>query len=133
MSEINTGFDLGELNSQTEEIAELAIRHPATGLDTGMKIQLYSVDSEAWQKTIMRLRKENLRYRDRREGTPQDKLQDDSLELLAACAAGWSGVLENGQPLPFTKANAKRVFKEFPFIREQVDEFIGDRRNFIRS
>lgn len=126
-------LDLADFEANSLETAELVIEHPATGKPTSMRIQLLSSDSDVWKKQVMRIRRENMKYQNRRDGIPPEKSQDDALTLLAVCTVGWNGINESGQPLPCTRENAKRVYEKFPFIREQVDDFIGDRRNFLRS
>lgn len=42
------------------------------------------------------------------------------LDLLAACTASWTDVLENGATLACTPAEAKRLYVEYPWLREQV-------------
>jgi hypothetical protein len=59
------------------------------------------------------------------------ELQDESMELLSACTLSWSGIVVDKQSLECTPANAVKVYTRFPWLREQVDEFIGDRSNFL--
>ena len=60
-----------------------------------------------------------------------EEMEKEALELLAACTIGWSGIDgKDGNPLPFTTANAELLYGE-SWIRIQVDQFIGDRQNFF--
>lgn len=59
---------------------------------------------------------------------PQDA---ESIELLVACTLAWDGIGDAGGPLPCTPDNARRLYRDFPFLREQVDRFIADRKNFL--
>lgn len=131
----SAALDIAEFENSVQDTAELTILHPVTFEPTDMKITLYTADSDVWRKELMRLRRENAKYENRRDGVPPEKRDSDSVNILVAMTVGWTGINENGSPLPFTKENARRVYAnpKLRFIREQVDEFIGDRQNFIRK
>lgn len=134
MSE-TTGLDIGEFEAKYEDTSVLEILHPTTFKPIGVKIRLRSVDSDEWQRELMRIRRENARYERRGNGVPPEKTREDGAALLAAVTVGWEGVTENGQPLACNKENARRLYSKprLQFLREQVDDFVGERKNFIRS
>jgi hypothetical protein len=62
-----------------------------------------------------------------------EDLDSDSLETLAACTLGWSGFVLNGQEPECTPENARRLYEQMPWLREQAQEFISERSNFLKS
>lgn len=128
------GFDLGEYARNMLEVADVELIHPLTGETLGAKIQVLSPDSDEYQRLSLQRQNENIKFARKNRGkTTAEKMAEDGLNLLVAITVGWEGIEENGQPIPFTQENARRIYKQFPFIKEQVDEFAGDRRNFIRN
>lgn len=127
-------LDIGEYVENVVDTAELEILHPVTFRPTGIKIQLYSAESEQWRKAFNRVLKENGKYEKMRDGVPPEKNERDRVSLLVAVTAGWSGVTENGVELPFNEANARRIYehRKLSFIRRQIDEFIANVENFTR-
>ena len=112
------------------------IVHPVTGENTGIKITLLSIDSDEYHKVSMRLQNENIKFARKNRGkTTAEKLNSDALDLLVGVTVGWTGITDgaNDDPVPFSAENCRKIYTELPFIREQVDEFLGDRRNFIKA
>lgn len=63
-----------------------------------------------------------------------DEVENDSIEILAVCTASWSGVnTPQGEAIECTVDNARKLYLNYPVIREQVDAFIGNRANFIQA
>lgn len=127
-------FDLGEFKRNTMDIAEIEIIHPATGLPLDMKISVMSPDSDEYRKIALQQQNDNIKnIRKNRGRKTAEKMAEEGMDLLVAITVGWEGLEENGQPIPFTPDNVRRIYEQFPFIKEQVDEFAADRRNFIKS
>jgi hypothetical protein len=58
----------------------------------------------------------------------------DTLDILAACTLGWAGVLTPaGEPIPCTQENARKLYENYPLVREQVDQFMSQRANFLKA
>ena len=62
-----------------------------------------------------------------------EAIQADGTALLAKCTIGWDGIVVDGESLACTYENALKLYNRFPIIREQVDEFIGERGNFSKA
>ena len=61
-----------------------------------------------------------------------DEVERETLEILAVCTVAWQGVnTPQGESIPCTPENARKLYEAYPVIREQVDGFIGNRANFI--
>lgn len=56
-----------------------------------------------------------------------------SVNRLARATVGWSGVDLDGESLPFTEENAKKLYKRFRWLRQQAIQFISDRANFMKA
>lgn len=74
-----------------------------------------------------------------REGSvSKEKLEDleeqddtvDTAGIMADLAVGWY-LVWNGESLSFTKENARKVMRTFPWITEQCDEFCAKRTNYL--
>lgn len=59
-----------------------------------------------------------------------------SAKLLSHATVGWKNVYYGKdtdgkpKPLPFTRDNAEMLYRERSWIREQVDAFVADEKNF---
>lgn len=63
--------------------------------------------------------------------TDAEAIQDEAITVLAMCVKAWSGIEVDGKQLDCTPANVKMVLNRFPWLKEQVDAFVGDRANFL--
>ena len=57
----------------------------------------------------------------------------NALAILAACTKGWEGIEWDGKPLAFSPSAAVQIYADLPWLRDQVDAFVGDRTNFLPS
>jgi len=60
-----------------------------------------------------------------------DEWDKDAMEILVKCTTSWSGIMLDGKKLEFTESNVRMVYTDFPWLKEQVDEFVQDRGNFL--
>jgi hypothetical protein len=61
----------------------------------------------------------------------QDEMVCDTLSRLTV---GWRNIeADDGSEVPFTKEKAYQIYLEHPSIREQANQFIADRANFVLS
>lgn len=110
--------------------AWMTLKHPTKGDALPGKIKLLGRDSDTW-KRLQRTFTNRLMHRNPRKVDIEDADAQD-IELLARCTIEWVGIAIHGQALSFSIDNAKRLYTEFPWVREQVNEFIGDRGNFLQ-
>jgi len=133
-----------ELKSKTKytfaqllpQVGEMPIIHPAYGdLDCKLKIQgmwVPSVKQKALE-AVTWLQKTN------KEQTPEDmvklitKVETISSESAALAVVGWTDDVTMGGP--YSPAYASEVLgrPDMGWLRDQVNEFIGDQRNFFRK
>lgn len=132
-------MDLSQLNTVAgaDAGADLVLRNPATdeplATEEGasISITLAGYDSKAARK--MRHAMANRRMQRTGGKMTAESLEADGIELLCALTLGWQNIVVDGEPLEFSADNAAKLYKRFPWIREQVDAFVGDRANFMRS
>lgn len=96
-------------------------------------IQVHGSDSSKYrkaQRTLNNKRLEN-QFKKRSQKITMEQLEEDSLELLVAVTVGWQGIVVDGEPLEFSEKNCRELYTRFTWIREQVDEFVTDRSNFL--
>lgn len=131
-------MDLKKLNLAGSDAETLHLCHPSTGVElvdeedgTPVLIELHSSDSDVVRGAVRRFGNKKLNEKKGRKQS-MEELEDSSAKILAAATAGWSGMRFGSDELEFTKENAESVYKDFPWIREQVEEFINDRSNFLK-
>lgn len=102
---------------------------------TGLTIRVLGRDSTEYQKVFKEQGRQRL-HRMQKTGSvklTQDELDEDSLDLLAAVTKEWNFKAKDGSPYPCTPSNAINLYRDFPYIREQVETATNDRENFIKS
>lgn len=121
---------------------ELELRHPVSLARLGVFISVVGSESDTFQGHVRRKANERLRkqFADQRKGRGEEaptveEVEANAIELLAACTTGWRTgdkptITLAGEDLPFCEANARQLYAE-KWIREQVDEAIGDLGNFM--
>ena len=102
------------------------------GKDTDIRIKLAGVDSDVYRtaesKYINTAREKYLQGKGSLEGQ-----QEAGIKVLAACTLEWEGITQDGQPVACKFETAYQLYKnsKLAFIREQVDQFINNRKNFL--
>lgn len=99
-------------------------------------IELYSGDSDVAKKHHRAVQRRRLAMKGRGKITPEE-LEAEHVEFLGALTVGWYLVDLSGAPIsvPFSPENARDLYAEaaLSWVREQVDEFTGDRGNFSKA
>jgi hypothetical protein len=135
-------FDLNALDTvkAAEEGFVLEVRHPATGAvlsngdGTSVTLTLGGMDSRR-AKTVERgaLNRRLKQNSGRRSTVTAEDIEADALEVLAAITLGWSGFIVDGAAIECTPENAKRVYRQWPWLREQAQAAAEDRSNFLKA
>ena len=127
-------FDLSELSDVTNQEGIVSIIHPKTGVELGIKITVASRDSAKYRKMESLVKNRNTAALQRgKRNLSAEAIDAGMLDILAACVVGWEGLEWGGQAIECTDHNIRDVYEKFPFIREQVEEFVNDRGNFISA
>lgn len=125
-------FDLSSLAEAMHDTAVLTVTHPRTGAPTPITITLAAPDSETYRAVDRRVKNRNMATaRKSRNGLTIEAIEAGMLDLIVGVTLDWDGVTWDGAPLKFSADNARMVYAKFPFIREQVDEFLAERVNFF--
>jgi hypothetical protein len=117
---------------------DVKIFHPGTLVDLDIVISVLGKDSDEFQKVTRSQQKRRLAKVSKggfRVNAPlsAEEIEQDGIDLLAACTVGWKGVIIDQKEIPFSKENAANLYVRFPWIKEQVDTAVGDRANFIKA
>lgn len=123
---------------QTPKLADSGAVMPVRDINEevceGISITLLGKDSKVYQR-ILRDRQQAVlaRMQKGRKGAQldADKLAEDSLDDLVKLTVDWEGIKDDKGELECTPENVRRVYENVPHVREQVEEFIGDRANFL--
>lgn len=130
-------FDLNSLKPvKADDGAILQIVHPESEepID-GMTITLLGQDSKVYRK--IQLAKQQAALNRIAKGKravdlDAEKLAEDSIDDLVQLTTDWSGFMLDGVTLGCTAENVRKVYGEWAWIKEQVQEFVADRSNFFR-
>lgn len=105
-------------------------------------IKLLGKDSDAFIKADAHERNLRLQQGQRLKLTAEG-MDASGIKCLAKASISWDGVgwmvkearlwEFDGDELPCTYENAVRLYTRLPDIKEQVDNFVGDRSNFLKG
>ena len=131
-------MDLNSLKPlMADDGAVLNLVHPESEeVIEGMTITLLGQDSKVYRKLQMGKQQTALnRMAKGKKAIDLDaeKLSEDSIEDLVKLTTAWTGFALDGKNLELTPDNARMVYNEWSWIKEQVQEFVGNRANFFRT
>jgi hypothetical protein len=139
-------LDLKDLNLSvvTARVITVEIEHPENGetiTDADGKpfyVEVVGEDSPDVRKIDRKhadKRAEKMRKGNIDAALRQDALESDRVERLTVATRGWYLPPMNGESLPFTVPNARRVYGDdgFAWITEQVEKAMRDRTRFFST
>jgi len=131
-------FDLNALAIQEQGITPLQLKHPATGDllfadDAGTQpvtITISSTSSRAYRQAVAAMRNRALK-RGKKIATAAEQ-EEEGIELLVACCITSDNLPYNGEAVK-TESQFRALLSDvkMSWIRNQVDEYLGDVENFI--
>lgn len=146
--------DLAELDTgaASDEGAEIELVHPTTGAKLGLFAKVLGKHSQVFRdiqrdRVNARLRREQGGFRSSAANNlTAEQIEAEAVELLIACTVDWftrskdakGNVVEKpGWPfgkeqLVFNTQNALKVYSVL-WVRDQIDNAIGDLGNFIKG
>lgn len=135
-----TSLDLGSIDvvKAANEGVEVQLYHPGTNADLGVVIKVLGRDSTEFRRLSAEQNRRRM-AKMTKGGTFKmgvinpEELENDLINLLAACTISWTGVRVDGAELPCSRENAAMLYTRFPWIREQVDATVGDRSVFLKG
>jgi len=123
-----------DTRKKAEEGAFLNLLSPDDGSETGILIRLAGADSDLFQETQSKLiNKRATKFNPSKPWAPitNEERIKDTITVLVKCTLAWENMVMGGKELEFTPDNIRMVYENFPWIREQVDSFVMERRNFL--
>ena len=125
-----------DLAKESEAGAKMMLLHPSTdeplSTESGdMYIILAGQDSKQFRKASNRINNRELRKR--RNNRSIEKADENACELLAACTLDWLVQIDSEEPEKFSEEAARNLYRDHPWVREQVDLFVADRNNFLET
>lgn len=130
-------MDLSSLKPvKADEGSVMDVVHPETEeVIEGMSITLLGQDSSVYRK--IQIGKQQAALNRMAKGKKAldlnaEKLVEDTIDDLVKMTVGWEGFTLEGKELKPTADNVRKVYTEWPWIREQAQEFVNNRANFFR-
>ncbi len=130
------------LSLDVEKPGRMIVVHPITRQplrdDEGREayIDLYSGDSEQARRHQRSIARRRMAMRGRGKLTPEE-VEAEATEFLCAVTTGWYLLDLDGHPLgvEFSVENARELYglSAIAWLRDQVDEYVGDRANFGKA
>lgn len=129
-------MDIANLKFNEAPAARMQLLHPVEGtvlVQDGeeMYIEVYGADSDVYRKAMRQYGNKQLNTRGKQKKTIEE-LEQVSTSLLAQITCGWK-VFIDGEWLEFSPAAVKALYTDYSWIKEQVDEFVNDRANFLAN
>lgn len=120
---------------------EKILTHPQTGAtlkgheDKPVSVNLFGVSHEQVKSVERKITNQRLNsaMRKGKYRYTAEQQEEDEFELLCACINGWQNLIYGGKLFPFSKENARKLLKEFPWFYNQIKEFVYDEENFIKG
>ena len=122
-------FDFSEAGARACQLTHPGTGEPLVGDNGPVVIHVFGADSNEFQKAVNREGNKNLQ-RPKAKQT-MEKIRSTSAKLMAELTTGWENIVVDGEELPFTASNAEMLYQRFNWIKEQVDEFVSERQNFL--
>lgn len=118
------------LNNATDQDkgADLELIAPWDGKPTGMVLTIAGPDSDTARRADIALVDELAEMADAEGRVTGEQRAKARLNALARRVIRWD-VQDDGKPVPFDTKNVLRLLA-IGWVREQVDAFAGDHRNF---
>jgi hypothetical protein len=153
-------LDLATLDTTTasDAGARIPIVHPITKEPIGIFIDVLGKHSTAFRELVRerintRVKTESMAAKRGKTLDPKtaEEVEREALEMLVACTTGWGTeihrdndfkkevietkptILFQGEHLTWNAQNGLLVYSKMLWLREQVDEAIGDLENFIKA
>jgi len=96
------------------------------GVLLDMFITVAGADSKVFRKELRELNRKVISNRDADAG-------DLRAESCAAISFGWRGFMDGETDVEFSKELVEQLYKEAPFIMDQVDAFANKNENFTKG
>lgn len=120
-----------DTKTKADKGVEIELKDLRTGKPAGAFITIYGQDSDRFQEVKTEQARE---LADSMNGVrPSSKMINDmTCRTLAACTISWRELEgPDGKPLEFSQRAAEELYRDYPAIRDQINEAVADRANFV--
>lgn len=115
--------------------ARCYLRHPATQQDLlnskgeRLWIEGFGAHTEQYKRITRQWQNETLR--NRKIKVTAEQLEQRTLNLLSSIVSNWNIEDDNGKPLAVSADNARGVFVENPWAKDQFDDWVHEQGNYV--
>lgn len=132
-------FDISTL-ALKEDTFEMQFRHPATSellfsddeKTKKVSVNLYGTASKQYRNALRGMQDRQLKRNAKKEKPSSEIFKEEGLSLIVACIDGFNNFAVGGK-VPTTEADFRELLgnPQFSWIKDQIDEALGDTSNFL--
>ncbi len=137
-------MDFAKVTAAAEEGAVMEVKDPAGEvlLQPGDEqkpvwIKFAGLESSKWRKARNEVGNRYIKTRRDSTSAVGPKTTEEAVEDLsyqfAAVTLAWEGIVDEGQDIACSRENAKRLYVKYDFLRTQINDFLGEQRNFWKA
>lgn len=120
-----------ETVKRSEAGVEIELLNLKTHKGSGAFITVCGMDSDVFRAAKVDRARVIAKKTEAGEEVTAADIEEMQIELLARCTKGWRNIARAGELLEFSLDAARKLYRDFPAIREQINQAIGDRGNFV--
>ncbi len=124
-----TNFGEMDISKKAEEGAWLELTGPS-GEVLDARVLLIGKDAKVYRSKMRNISQQD---RNKKKGLAIKDLEKMSLDTYVSATLNWENIMINESEgnLECTRENKMRFYNQFPWVLEQVSEFVEDRSNFL--
>lgn len=139
MTKQKTGADLESIGAP-KDTATITLFHPVSGDElrdgegSPMYVEVYGQDSDVFRKIDRAIANRNIQKarKSRNSSLTADQMESQRLERIVKCVRSWNLVI-GGQSPECDESTVREVMEKYDWLRDQAEEGIYDRANFLSS
>lgn len=105
----------------------------ADGFETDIQIDVVGVGSKIYKVEKAKIDQELQIAARRDKPLPEDVENELWIEMLAKCTKGWKNIELDGKSVEYSFEKAVEIYRDFPFIRNQVLEQIHNIKGMLEN
>lgn len=124
-----------------KDTTEVLLYHPRTGSEIpgpqGKPLSVtihgpYSAKYKSFMRKQQQARLQNVTRQNRNAlNITAEELEAGAMDLIIACIESWNMSFEGDKVLALTEENIREVFKQHPWVRDQIDAAMGNAADFL--
>ena len=99
----------------------------ANGVEQPVTITVAGIHSSIYRKIEAKMRRRKIKPRQ----LSGESIYDDNIEKVVGCTLDWVGFSISGTVLDFTRHNIRELYRQCPWVYEQVLEAMHDHSRFF--